>query len=262
MKIALVQYRPVTGDVARSIARHVEFIERAAAQRADLVVFPELSLTSYEPALARELAMDVADPRLDVFKSISDARGMVIGVGAPTRSPAGVHISLVLFRPGEPRAVYSKSWLHPDEDPFFVPRQGITGFTRNGTRVALAICYELSVPEHAARAAAEGAGVYLASVAKHADGVVKAHARLAEIARTHRIPALMANCVGPMDNFIAAGGSAVWDAEGSVVERMDEAEEGIVLFDGVPDLPEVSGQPLTRLWQRSPSSESRDQAGT
>src|SRR6185436_9064142 len=45
--IALAQIDPVLGDCAANVAKHVDFIGRARAGGADLVVFPELSLTGY-----------------------------------------------------------------------------------------------------------------------------------------------------------------------------------------------------------------------
>lgn len=231
MKIALVQTKPLKGEVAANLERHLAFIERAAAKGADVVIFPELSLTGYEPRLAKDLVMDEDDAWLEVFRAASDAKKLVIGVGAPTRTEAGLHISLILFRPGAPRRVYSKGYLHPDEEPFFAAGAGFPSFVAKGTNIGLAICYELSVPEHAADAVESGADVYVASVAKHADGVARAHERMAEIARTYKIPALMVNSIGEQDDFIATGGTAVWSGKGEEIARLGEAEEGMMVFD-------------------------------
>lgn len=44
------------GDLAANLALHLDFMRRAAEQGARLIVFPELSLSGYEPALASALA--------------------------------------------------------------------------------------------------------------------------------------------------------------------------------------------------------------
>lgn len=117
---------------------------------------------------------------------------LTIGIGAPTRHPTGVCISLIIFRPDKSRHVYSKQHLHPDEEAFFVSG-GITGnLIGEGDNVALAICYELSVPKHAAQAFAHGATSYIASVAKSARGVDLAAQRLAEIACRYAMTVVMA----------------------------------------------------------------------
>lgn len=231
MKIALGQTRPVKGDVEANVERHRAFVERSAAEGADLIVFPELSLTGYEPALAKGLALEADDARLESFQEISDRQEMAVGVGAPTRRGEGVCISLTLFQSGRPRRIHSKHFLHADEVPFFVPGDLSPSLTLCGKRIALAICYEISVPEHADRAKAEGASVYLASVAKHANGVAEAEARLPEVARKLSAPALMVNSVGAQDDFVAAGGTGVWNERGERIAVLNASDEGLLIFD-------------------------------
>src|SRR5881392_4135407 len=49
MRIALAQINPTVGDIAANVRRHVDFIARAKAGGANLVVFPELSVIGYPP---------------------------------------------------------------------------------------------------------------------------------------------------------------------------------------------------------------------
>jgi hypothetical protein len=57
MKIAVAQTRAVIGDIGANVASHLELIELAVAcGGAQFIAFPELSLTGYEPRLAKELA--------------------------------------------------------------------------------------------------------------------------------------------------------------------------------------------------------------
>jgi predicted amidohydrolase len=97
--------------------------------------------------------------------------------------------------------------------------------------VAPAICYESLLDEHCAEAAALGATIYVASVAKSAKGLAKADAHYPTIARRHSLPVLMANCVGTCADFEAAGGSAVWTANGELRTRLPATGEGALLFD-------------------------------
>jgi predicted amidohydrolase len=95
----------------------------------------------------------------------------------------------------------------------------------------LAICYELSVPEHAEAAFKNEASAYIASVAKSADGVEKAGKRLSDIARKYSVPVLMSNCVGCCDNFENAGKTAAWNSDGLLIRQLDDAAEGILILD-------------------------------
>lgn len=233
MKICMVQTRPLKGDLQANIADHQRFIDRALVHGAALIIFPELSLTGYEPTLADALATHRDDPRLDDFQTIADSRQVTIGVGLPTKSPAGICISMVLFRPHQARHLYSKQYLHADEEPFFVSGQNASALIGHNPNVALAICYELSVPAHAATAVNSGAELYIASVAKTAAGVESAGHRLAEIARHYAMPVLLSNCVGPCDDFEAGGRSAVWNAQGELVGQLDGSSEGMLVYDTV-----------------------------
>lgn len=232
MLIALAQTGPAKGDVTANASRHVELAMLAADAGADLVVFPELSLTGYWPELAGALAIDPDDGRLDALQRVSDERGIVIAAGAPTPAdPPKPRISLVILSPAAPRRVYSKQYLHEDEEPFFTPGERSTGILGDAPRIGLAICYELSVPAHAEASLAAGAEIYLASVAKTAAGVVQASERLAEISRRSGIPSLMVNCVGPSGDGDCAGATAAWSRDGRLLDRLDGSGEGLLVVD-------------------------------
>lgn len=231
MKICVVQTRPVKGDVQRNIDDHKKFIDLALAEDAEMIVFPELSLTGYEPTLAKDFATHQDDGRLDAFQIISNTSQVTIGVGMPTKTEDGNCISMVIFRPHRTRQTYSKKYIHADEEPFFVCGQNFPVLRVNGTNIGLAICYELSVSEHAQQAFASEAAIYIASVAKSARGVDNAHKRLAEIAGTYAVPVLFSNCVGSSEGFVSAGKTAVWSESGFLLGQLDDVHEGIIVYD-------------------------------
>lgn len=231
MKICLAQFRSVRGDIAANVAAHQRFVLAAVEHGADLIVFPELSLTGYEPTLAKDLAMELNDACLDVFQLLAEKHAIAIAVGLPINYDNGVCISLALFHEAKERALYSKHYLHTDEEPFFVPGAGFPVWKVKSTAVSLAICYELSVPEHSELAFKGGGQVYVASVAKSAKGVGKAYESLSAIASKYSVPVLMCNGVGPADDFVNAGGSAIWDNNGERLARLNDNDEGLLMID-------------------------------
>ena len=231
MKISIAQTRPVTSEVRANIAGHLKLIEQAAADRAELIVFPELSLTGYEPTLAKDLAADPHDPRFDCFQSASDAHDIVIAAGMPTPHDDGVRISLLLFQPGRPRSVYSKTYLHADEEPFFLPGRSSPELQIGETIIALAICYEITIAEHLQSALQLRPDVYVASVAKMENGIPKALDRLAHIAQTHAMPVLMSNAVGIADGGRCAGTSSAWNRRGELIGQLHDNDEGLLTVD-------------------------------
>ena len=231
MKICAAQTRPVRGDIEHNIVNHKKLIELAVSNEAELIIFPELSITGYEPSLAKELATTKDDARFDDFQNICDNQNIIIGIGVPTKHEAGVCITMVIFQPFKERITYSKKHLHKDEEPFFISGENFPYLRLNKTNIGLAICYELSVPEHSATAFNSGADIYFASVAKTATGVAKASESLSGIARKYSAIVFMSNSVGPCDDFESAGASSIWYKKGELAGQLNNTDEGLLIFD-------------------------------
>jgi predicted amidohydrolase len=231
MRICVAQIRPIKGDVQNNIDNHIKLIDMAVSNGAEIVVFPELSLTGYEPELSKELATSKGDGRFDLFQSLSDTRRITIGVGVPTKNNSYVCISMIIFQPHKARQTYSKKYLHPDEEDFFISGHNSTALIENKTKIALAICYELSVPEHSENAYKSGAEIYIASVAKTGDGVEKAIKSLSDIANKYSMTVLMSNCIGECDGFECGGKTSIWNNRGLLLGQLNDSDEGILIID-------------------------------
>lgn len=231
MKLCAVQLASLKGDLQGNLERHFVCIEQAVALGAELVVFPELSLTGYEPTLARQVALPLSSSRLDPLQALCDRHGITVAVGLPLPTPDGVQIGMPIFSPGAPRQAYAKQRLHSDELPYFTTGDQPLLLDVAGHRVAPAICYESMFIDHAAEAHAQGAQVYLVSVAKTAKGIREGHEHYPGVARQLGLGVLMANCVGPADTFIGAGGSAAWDSQGRLLASLDDRCEGLIVLD-------------------------------
>lgn len=231
MKICIAQTKPIKGDISANVEAHLRFIALALTLNADAIFFPELSLTGYEPELAKKLATNQNDHRLDIFQQICDNKKIIIGLGLPTKNESYIRISMIIFEPNKPRQTYSKQHLHSDELAFFENGIGQVIIKTNDSNIAAAICYESLEPIHSENAFKLGADFYLASVAKPANGVEKAFDHYPKIAKQYAMPVLMSNCVGFFDNFLSVGKSTVWTKEGELVGQLDDITEGVLVFD-------------------------------
>lgn len=231
MKICVAQTRPIKGDIQSNIGNHKKLIDLAIFNGVDTVIFPELSITGYEPELSKELATNQNDSRFDDFQMIADTKQITIGVGVPTKNDIGICISMILFQPHKARQTYSKNYLHSDEEEFFISGQSYTGLIGNKTNIALAICYELSVPEHSENAYKTGAKFYIASVVKSVSQVDKAIKTLSDIAKKYSMTVLMSNCVGQSGGMECGGRTSIWNNKGLLVGELDETNEGIIIID-------------------------------
>jgi len=231
MKICAAQILPIKGDIRSNIVNHTALIRQAVHHGAEMIMFPELSLTGYEPTLARDLAIHKGDARLDDFQTLSDVNGISIGAGAPTIHDEGIRISLFLFRPNAPRYVYSKTYLHRDEEPFFVRGRSSPHVRVKQCNVGLAICYETSAAEHLDSVMKSPPAIYVASVAKFVNGFDKALARLSGIARDGSMPVVMSNCVGISDGKPCAGMTSILNRDGSLIGQLNDSDQGLLTFD-------------------------------
>ena len=140
-------------------------------------------------------------------------------------------ISTLLFRPGTTPILYSKQYLHIDEESFFHRGDDPDSTVYHDPKVALAICYELSVPEHCKRAFDSGAAVYVASAAKTQRGFDEASLRLAKIAETYSSIVMMSNCVGLLDGEECVGQSSAWGRNGTLLGQLDAVSDGVIVVD-------------------------------
>lgn len=228
---AVAQSCSMAGDVEGNVQRHLRFMEIAAVRGANFLMFPELSLTGYEPNLARNLAFFACDPRLQPMRDRARELNMVTVAGAPIRSstPGGVLIAALVLQADGGLALYYKQHLHSGEESFFSTGTGGAPIDIAGERLALAVCADFTQAVHARKAAEAGATIYAASVLISDAGYAHDSALLSGYARTHRMSVLMANYAGSTGGWRSGGRSALWNEDGEVVAEISGAGEGLLL---------------------------------
>jgi predicted amidohydrolase len=216
---AAVQSISVAGDVRANLLRHQHFMQIAAEQNVQLLVFPELSLTGYERELAAGLAIAPQDSILQPLRDLARELGLTAVVGMPIRLAAGAPVligALVLGADGS-LGVYSKQHLHSGEEIAFAPGHGGTMLEMGREHVALAVCADFSHPSHPAAAAGQGATLYAAGVLITEGGYAPDTTLLQGYARQHAMTVLMANHGGATGGWESAGRSAIWGPDGSLI---------------------------------------------
>lgn len=231
MRICAAQTKPIKGDFEQNIQNHLNLIDLAIKDKADLVVFPELSISGYEPTLANELATTAEDKRFDIFQSRSNGNDVVITIGIPLLNKGDICIGMVIFQPEKKRTHYLKKHLFYTEKAFFKSGDSITNLNINEVNVGLAICYELSVPEHQKVAVDHGADIYAASIVESTEGIEKSLNNMSQTAKDNSIICLMSNCIGISGEYECAGKSSIWNQEGNLVAQLSSDEEGVIIYD-------------------------------
>ncbi|WP_295950840.1 carbon-nitrogen hydrolase family protein [Rhodoferax sp.] len=221
LRIAAAQSISVPGDISANVRIHTQFIAAAQHAGVDLLVFPELSLSGYEPALLPGCVLHPGDARLTPLQNLARQARMAIVVGAPIAAPDALrpYIGAISFFPDGSHSVYCKKHLHASEESFATPGDpaGDNHFAVHGTPLALAICADAMHAPHAERAAAAGASLYIASSVVSVGGYAAEVAQLRQHTRQFGMGVLMANQGGTTGGYVCAGQSGFWAPGGDLV---------------------------------------------
>ena len=228
--IALAQLPVIKAAVDDNLQTHLAYIERAAALGANVVAFPELSLTGYELALLSQLAMPRNDKPFATLTAAAVATNTVVIAGCPLHNPNGkFFIAAVICFPSGEHTFYLKQHLHEGEDVYCAPGHESGLINVNGTRIALAVCADFTHSRHAATAAAQQADVYLASSLISPGGYANDAELLADIAKRHQLPVLLVNHVSTTGGWQTCGNSGGWNAAGELAVSAPGTQSSLVL---------------------------------
>ncbi|MBN2977199.1 carbon-nitrogen hydrolase family protein [Pseudomonas lactucae] len=219
LTLAAAQSISIAGDVPANIQRHLAFMRVAAEHGVQLLVFPELSLTGYEPSLAAELAIAPDDALLAPLREMARELRLTAVVGMPIRlaPDSAVLIGALVLGADGALALYTKQHLHDGEELAFVAGQGGAALEWGNDRIALAVCADFVHASHPRAAARARANVYAAGVLISEGGYAADSALLQGYAAEHCMLVLMANHGGPSGGWACAGRSAIWAADGSLL---------------------------------------------
>jgi predicted amidohydrolase len=229
-KIAAAQVPSVRGDIDANIATHAAAIKAAAKQDVSVLVFPELSLTGYEPDLAAELAMTPDDGRLGLLAALARQNGIQAVVGAPLRgSGSKPNIGAILIDASGTTKGYRKMHLGTSERPWFEPGDQQLAFSTSGHKVGLAICADTSQPSHPRGYAENGADIYAAGVMLNAEWYQTDMPRLVGYAAQFRMLVVMANQAASVGSYASVGKSSVWAPGGALLVQAERTENALVI---------------------------------
>lgn len=230
--VSLAQIPILKGNIQENLAMHIEFIAKSAKYKADLVVFPELSLIGYELELVEKLALQRNTIEIDELSRSSVANNIVVIAGAPLVNDGGKpKIGAVICFPTGEVEFYAKQYLHGNESVFCSAGNKNYTLTVNGFKVGLAICADFANPLHSADMSHFNVDIYIASALISNSGFAADAALLSKIATTYNFPVLLSNHITPTGGWSACGESGVWDATGRIVATGKDIEGAMVICE-------------------------------
>jgi predicted amidohydrolase len=219
LRVAVAQPLCVPYDVGQNAMAHAAAVRAAAAR---VVVFPELSLTGYE---LEAPALTAGDPRLCPLAVACAETGSVALAGAPVPGEAGrPHIAVLAVEGTGIAVAYRKLWLAAAEAERFSPGDKPAVLDVDGWRLGLAICKDVSVPQHQADTTALGIDAYLAGTVMSADERAVQDERAGQMAASLRTWVAIASFAGATGGGYTecAGRSGLWSPYGEAVAQAGE----------------------------------------
>ncbi len=250
LRILIAQIDALVGDVDGNRKKVAAAAERARSlHEADLIVFPELTLTGYPPEdllLRPELGRRVEQALEQLCEEV---RGITLILGYPRERLGGRYNAAGIIRDGRILAEYHKQCLPNysvfDEKRYFQPGRDPCVIEHRGVRIGVTICEDIweELPTRQAAQAGAQILVNLNASPYHSGKAPEREALVQRRARENGLSILYVNLVGGQDELVFDGGSFVVSSEGALVQRSAyfEEQEALVVFETQPRPEPVPG---------------------
>ncbi|OGO05877.1 MAG: hypothetical protein A2Y73_01380, partial [Chloroflexi bacterium RBG_13_56_8] len=230
LRIAAAQIA-IDDKIDENLVRISESIRRAAAEGAEMVLFPETALTGYSPDIGRGRKPDEWPSIHEGLESIRrlarQLRIWVVMGSEAWENGAWMNRLYAYSEDGKCVATYDKVHLMNADTHYYVPgKEGIV-FEAKGVKCGLQICYDARFPEGYRSLLAQGAEVVLTSFYGAGSGswkvpVLAAHLR--SRAAENGVFVVATNVAGPLQIVV----SQIIDPLGLVMAQANQDREELI----------------------------------
>jgi NAD+ synthase (glutamine-hydrolysing) len=243
MRIALAQLNYVIGDFEKNVFKIKEHIGKAKKDKAQLVIFSELSICGYPPRDFLEFRDFLTRCKAAAEEIAAECVGITCIVGCPTINPTveGKNLcnSAYILDDGKIKDVVHKALLPNydifDEYRYFEPNKEFHCIEIAGVKIALTICEDLwnveddpmyvSCPMDVLIKEKPMLMVNIAASPFDYDHREKRNQILKRNSNQYRLPLIYLNHVGAQTELIFDGGSVIMNANAESVHEMKYFEE-------------------------------------
>lgn len=161
LKAALVVQNCIAGDLNLNLKTSLDFIGQAHAQKADMIIFPEMNLTGYISgpdihAISCPINQEILAP---LFKAAKKA-SITILAGLSEKDTTGhLYVTHLVIYPDGTHDLYRKTHTSPFEKKHFLPGNSAKVFKTKGFKFGIQLCYDAHFPELTLSMALEKADV-------------------------------------------------------------------------------------------------------
>lgn len=236
-RIALAQLNFTVGAVSANAQKVIDVINQLSGQSVDLIVFPELTLTSYPPEdlLFRDALYKQVEEALAAI--ISEVGETAVALGLPRYIGGRAYNQALILKNGKEICSYDK-WELPnysvfDEKRYFTAGNKPAVVELAGVKIGLSICEDIWFTDPVQAAVQEGAEliVNLNASPFHVGKSLERETIVAKRVAENQVPVVYVNLVGGQDELVFDGASFVMDKYAHVVARLPAFTEEVAVID-------------------------------
>lgn len=239
-RIALVQICPLPGEADGNARKILAFAQEAASAGAELVLFPECSLSGYSSDPDRDLSLSRDDAILRGIRERCRDLGIAVCFGYAERGPEGCFITQELTS-DQGSVFYRKTHLGSREKAVFSAGSAFP-LSPAPVSAAMQLCWESHIPEISTLERAQGAELLLFPYASPMSGEKCSEnwAHLPARASDNGVFAAACNLLFSGLDGMRGGGMAVFDPKGRRIAAYFGSDERVLLCDIGGPLPRDS----------------------
>ncbi len=237
LRIALAQINPIVGDLEGNVSKIIDNIEKATIAGAQVVAFPELSITGYPPEDLL-LKTQFIENNLDALKKVQENVGdITVIVGFVDRRDDIYNAAAIIY----------KKMLIDTYYKMYLPNYGVFDeyrYFQAGTKypiyqigdawIGVNICEDIWYPEGPTRVQALAGAEVIININASPYRIGKGKFRenmLSTRATDNVVIVAYLNTVGGQDELVFDGHSIVFDQSGSPIARGKQFEEDMIVID-------------------------------
>lgn len=235
MLVAICQYHIRWEDKEANYAKAVSFVKCAAENRADVVLFPEMSLTGFSMNILH--TGEISGDTLKRISELAKENRICIGIGwVNLNGNKGENHYTIIGNDGKVLSDYIK--IHPfsfaKEDSYFISGTKLNYFELCGMECSNFICYDLRFPE-IFQAVSNKAKLIIVPAnwpqrrSEHWKCLLRARAI------ENQVYIVGINCVGIVGDLEYSGDSCVINPQGDILCSLSD-KEGILYQEIVDDV--------------------------
>ncbi len=239
LRLALAQINTIVGGFSHNADRIGAALKEAKQHQADVVLFPELTLTGYPPEDLLLKEKFIRENTAALKRLVPKTKGITAVVGYVEAEGKTLYNAAALLSDGKWLGSYRKMRLPNygvfDEKRYFTEGRQCVRFTQNGATLGLTVCEDLWVEDGPGKSlCAQGKVDVLLNISSSPYHKGKGELRetmLKDRARRYKAYIVYANLIGGQDELVFDGQSLVVAPDGAILAQGNAFEEEMIYVD-------------------------------